>query len=109
MTAACAVETWRVPRESTEWCGPIVTTLTDRSSGLPLPQNVKFALWPRDGSRPTIDDFTVPDPDPDGTAAYGIMLNPVVTKGDFGIWALDVDSPETPWLEPESVGYVTRT
>lgn len=101
--------TWSVPRESVEWLGPIVTTLTSRETGLPVTQHVTFALWLRDGTRPTEDDFAAPDLDPDGTGAYGIMLTAVSVAAGYGVWARDADSPESPWLEPAQVGYLERT
>lgn len=102
------VNTWRKARESADWVGPIACTLTDRSTGLPVPQNVKFAVLPK-GTRPAAADWAVPYPDPDGTAGIGVWQGPVDAYQHLGIWAMDTDNPEIPVLEPDDVGWIIRT
>jgi hypothetical protein len=60
------------------------------------------------GTRPAPEDFAPPDPDPDGTDAVGVWVEPVSGYITVGIWAKDVATQE-PVLEPAQVGWITRT
>lgn len=99
---------WRVPRESVEWVGPIVASVIDRSSLLPVTLNMQIAVMPR-GKRPGDDDWITPDADPDGTDGLGYMTAAVAGYQHLGFFAKDIDNPETPVLEPVDVGWLIRT
>lgn len=99
---------WRVSRESTEWVGPIPIAITD-AEGVPVTDDViKFAVMPR-YHRPTADDLILPYLDPEGSGALGVLVNPVDGYGMYGIWVKVSDDPETPVLDPGSVGWILRT
>lgn len=99
---------WRIARESVEWVGPITVRVINRRTGRPVAPNVMIAVLPR-GLRPSSGDWLTPDPDPDGTGGLGYLTPIVATAQYYGIWAKDVDSSETPVLEPDEVGWLQRT
>lgn len=100
--------TWRLTRETAEWAGPIVLSITD-GQGVPVTDDViKFAVMPR-YHRPTEDDWADPYLDPEGSGALGVLANPVDGYGMYGIWVKVSDDPETPVLQPSEVGWILRT
>lgn len=75
--------TWRIPRETTEWIGPVTVTPADK----PL----ELAILP-DGQRPTEEDWQ----DPvviDGKPGL-VLTTPAV--GSYAYWARVTSSPEVP-------------
>jgi hypothetical protein len=102
--------TWLVARESKEWVGPITITATV-NGGTPVtidPAEIQFAVLPR-GQRPVDTDWTAPVADPDGGTAVGVQADPVTAYAAMGIWAKFTDDPNVPVLEPDEIGYLTRT
>lgn len=108
MTEIFTAPTWRVPRESHEFVGPI--TVTVKVSGEPVtldPDAIKFAVL-ADGQRPVDDDWANPVIDPDDPDAIGVAVTPVAAFARYGIWAqLTIDSYEVV-LDPDQVGWVER-
>lgn len=100
--------TWRVPRESTEWVGPIVVTVVDNGTGEPVADPVQFAVL-NNLFRPQESDWADPYLDPDDTGALGVFLEPVTSYTHLGIWARVAGNPEIPVLDPNSVGKIIRT
>lgn len=101
------VNTWRIPRESREWVGPIVVTVT--ADGTPVSSAaVQFALLPQ-RVHPAEADWAAPVVDPDGSGGIGVQANPVTSFQQLGIWCRVTDTPEAPVLDPSEVGYVIRT
>lgn len=103
------VETWKIPRESKEWVGPITVTV----DGAVTTTNIKIAILPN-GIRPTAPDWKTPDVDPDPPAtAPGAMVGPgttfVLAHGLYGIWVQITDTPEIPVIEPGDVGFIRIT
>lgn len=101
------VPTWELPRESTEWVGPIVVVLTKVDGTAIAQTDVELAVLPL-RQRPTGGDWVAPDPEPGGTA-LGVLQAPVALPTMLGIWARAVNSPETPVIDPGGVGYIRRT
>ena len=93
--------TVRIPRESTEWVGPITITVDDE----PVTSGVQFAVIP-ERDRPADDDWTDPYLEPGGTA-LGVWQAPVADYQVLRVWAKITDSPEIPVLD--DVGRITRT
>lgn len=102
------VITWKLPRESNEWVGPIIATKTDAETGEPVTDPVKFAVLPV-GTRPQSGDFTDPVVDPDGTGEIGVTAGVVSEPGIWGIWAKVIGTSEQPVLQPNQVGFISRT
>jgi hypothetical protein len=101
------VNTWRIPRESREWVGPIAVTVT--ANGAPVSDaNVEFAVLPL-RTHPAEADWAAPVTDPDGSGGIGVQADPVTTFEQLGIWCRVTDTPEAPVLDPSEVGYVIRT
>lgn len=108
MSTCTTVNEWRLARESAEWVGPIVCTLT-RLDGTVVPMtSVQFAVLLK-GVRAVIADFANPYLNPDGTGEFGVFVAAVSTPAVYGIWAKTANSLETDWLEPDQVGYIRRT
>jgi hypothetical protein len=62
------VNTWRIPRESREWVGPIAVTVT--ANGAPVSDaNVEFAVLPL-RTHPAEADWAAPVTDPDGSGGH---------------------------------------
>lgn len=102
--------TWRMPRESKEWVGPISVAITVDGVTVPVDQAaVRFAVLPR-RTRPNPDgtDWLAPVVEPGGTY-IGVQADPVAGYSELGIWAKVSDDPEIPVLEPDDVGYLVRT
>lgn len=97
---------WVLPRESTEWVGPIVVTKIDAETGEPVTDPVQFALLPL-GTRPEDSDWASPILDPDGTGELGVSVAPVESSGFWRIWVRVEGNPEVPVLD--TVGTVRRT
>ena len=77
---------WRIPRETVEWIGPVNVTPADK----PL----ELAILPV-GQRPTTGDWETPlliDGLP------GLMFTPP-EQGSYAYWARVTASPETPVVE----------
>ncbi len=85
---------WTIPRETTEWIGPVTgrTGVTD----------VEFALIPR-GARPVEADWTAATID-DGAPGH---LASDLEVGELHLWMRYVDGPEL--VVHESVGVITVT
>ena len=86
--------TWEIPRETTEWIGPVTVS----PSGL----SVQLAILPV-GQRPTETDWD----DPvvlDG--APGLLLT-TPTVGTYAYWAKVADTPETVVIEAFALIRVT--
>lgn len=107
MTAALATATtWRVPRESSQFVGPLTITLT--IDGVPTPvTGVKFAVLP-EGVHPTDADWADPIVDPDDADAIGVDVEPVPDAGRWGIWVQVTAPPRAPVLDPDQVGWIMR-
>jgi hypothetical protein len=102
------VTVWRIPRESSEWVGPITVTLTVDGEQVPAePDEISLAVIPL-GQRPEEADWVSPDAEPGGSD-LGLMVEPVDSYQELAIWLRASDASETPVLEPSEVGYLTRT
>jgi hypothetical protein len=100
--------TWKIPRESKEWVGPITVTITVNGVTTTVdPSEVKFAVLPK-GRRPAPTDWAAPIAEPGGDG-IGVQADPAAGYGWFGIWAQITDTPEIPVLEPDDVGHILRT
>lgn len=75
--------TWRIPRESVEWIGPVVLT------GDVAP--IELALIPQ-GARPTSADWKSPEI-LGGQSGY---LVSGLAPGRYSLWAKVSDTPEIP-------------
>jgi hypothetical protein len=73
-----------------------------------IPAAIQFAVLPRP-QRPVDTDWTTPVADPDGGSGVGVQALPVTAYVALGIWAKFTDDPNVPVLEPDEVGYLTRT
>lgn len=95
-----------VPRESAEWAAVSVTTKAGAAVDAAA---VRLAVLPK-GIRPTGADWTSAVVDPDGTAAYGVDLDPVPAAEDYGVWVdIATTGGRSVVLDPDSAGYVIRT
>lgn len=92
---------WRIPRESAEWVGPLAIT----AAGAPVTTGIKVALLPK-GQRPVDADWRNPDPDPDGSGSIGVAAAPTLGPSQFGIW-IRIDGLVV--IEPDEIGWVFRT
>lgn len=100
--------TWRIPRESKEWVGPITLDVTLDGIPAPSPAAVRFAVLPRD-QRPADTDWTGAALDPAGTGGLGVYELPRPDYARLGIWARVSGVDEDVVLEPSDVGWIIRT
>lgn len=89
---------WRLPRESTEWVGPLTVTV----DGEPV-TTFEVAYLPY-LARPVEDDWTTPTV-LDGAA--GVLVTPVTEASRHAVWVRVTDHPEIPVLD--NVATVWRT
>lgn len=106
LTVSTAV-TWRVPRESHEFVGPIAVTATADGESTPLdPGAVQFAVL-LEGTHPGDDDWVAPAMEPDGDG-IGVAVESVDAFGRYGIWVKITAEPYSPVLDPDRVGWIER-
>lgn len=105
---------WRIPRESTEWVGPVDVEKVVNATGTPVTEGVQFAVLLK-GTRPDMTDDSTdwgdPVNDPDGAEyGFGVMVDPVTDEATYGIWTRVASSPEDVVLEPdEGGGWIYRS
>jgi len=89
------VTSWRVPRLSTEWVGPITVT----RNGTPV-TGWKLALFPRTYQPAATSEINETPSTLDG--GLGVLVGPgtshVLTPGLYRLWVRFVDTPEAPVL-----------
>lgn len=101
---------WMIPRESTEWVGPIVPSATTLA-GAPVTLTagmVKFAVLKLD-VRPAAGDWQSVVTDPGGSGAFGLTVAPVAGYVRQGVWVKITNGADIVILEPYEVGLITRT
>lgn len=100
---------WSVPKESSEFVGPITLTATIDGVVVPIAAaDVQFAVVP-ERARPADIDWVAAVAEPAGTG-IGVAVAPVTLNGRrYGIWAKITDNPYTPVLSPDQVGWIDRT
>jgi len=92
---------WRIPRESDEWVGPLTIT----ADGQPITSGIEVAVLPK-GQRPAAGNWRPPDPDPAGSAGIGVQVAAAAGPRQDGIW-VRIDT--TVVIEPDDVGWIFRT